>query len=106
MPSIPKWEWNGKEIRFDKGTPEKIKEALYTALLAKKRVRLTYKKGYADYSGYHDKTGLVHTANIGISTGTQPILLAIDSERSSGGPGLLTSVIEKVDFLTEKKRWV
>jgi hypothetical protein len=106
MPSIPKWEWNGKEIHFDKGTPENIKEALYTALLAGKRVRLTFKKGYEDFSGYHDKTGRVHTANIGISTGTQPILLEIWNERSSGGPGLLTSEIEKVDILTEKKRWV
>lgn len=106
MPKAPKWEWNGKEIEFSKLTPEHIKEALYNALSERKRVKITYKKGYEDFMGYHDKTGLVHSAFIGISTGTKPILLEIRNENSSGGPALLTSKIKKVDFLTEKKRWV
>ena len=88
-----------KEIHFSEGTPLKIKQKLYEAYKYKKRVKITYEDGFEDFSGYHDKTGLIHYCFIGCSTGTKPILLEIYSRRSTGGPALLTSKIKAIEVM-------
>ena len=94
------------EIDFSKNTKKEIKRSLYAAYLNKDRVRITYKKGFEDFSGYHDKTGLIHTCFIGMSTGTKPILLEIHNIKSNGGGGLLTDCIRKVETLKKIERRV
>ena len=88
-----------EDIRFDAGTTDYIKHALYNAYINQGRVQLTYKAGYEAFKGYHDRTGLIHTCYIGCSTGIKPILLEIPSKRSIGGSGLLTAVITDLKVL-------
>ena len=88
-----------EDIEFNKGTTDYIKHALYNAYISYDRVRITYKAGYEDFTGYHDRTGLIHFCYIGCSTGIKPILLEIPSKRSIGGGGLLTNVITDLKVL-------
>lgn len=85
------------EITFSEGTPQRIRHALYDAYVSGRRVKITYEQGYEDFTGYHDKTGLVKYCYVGCSTGSAPILLCIPSRRSCGGTGLLTSHIASVE---------
>ena len=87
------------EIEFSDGTENSIKNILYKAYVNGDKIKIKYKQGYEDFTGYHDKTGLIHYCYIGCSTGKRPILLEIFSKRSIGGPGLLTSCIEEVEVI-------
>lgn len=85
--------YNGTSYHID--TPQEIVERLEYARVNRKRVLITYKKGYEDFTGY-TKDGLNVHMYIGRSTGTVKIPLHIISSRSRGGAGLCDDLIEKV----------
>ena len=63
----------------------------------KKRVEITWKKGYEDYAGYGARTeGLKQRCYIGKSTGWKPIYLCILTSRSNGGGAILSEAIESI----------
>jgi len=79
---------------FDAGTSEPVKSALIRAYADKTRVRVWYgeqETGKA-WPEEFDVTGY-----IGRSTGIKPIALLVHSNRSTGGPGLLTACIVRID---------
>ena len=61
------------------------------------RVEVTWKPGYEDYSGYGCRTdGRKARFYVGKSTGWKPILLQIQTRRSSGGEAILSSAVESI----------
>jgi len=76
-------------------TPQDIIEKLEYARINRKRVLVTYKEGWEDFTGY-TKDGLNVHMNIGRSTGTVKIPLHIISSRSTGGYALSDKAIIKV----------
>ena len=85
--------YNGTSYHID--TPQEIVERLEYARVNNKRVLITYKKGYEDFTGY-TKDGLNVHMYIGRSNGKVKIPLHIVSSRSRGGVALLDDVIENI----------
>ena len=77
-------------VWFTKDTDLKFAKFCVEAIKNRRRVRINYKNGFEDFSGYHGGDGLHHTMYIGKSTGTKPIALHICNNRSLGGEALLT----------------
>ncbi len=76
-------------------TPEHIINTIEKAIKTRKRVHVTYKDGFEDFTGY-TKDGLNVSMYIGRSTGTIKIPLHICSSRSIGGPALSTDLIKSI----------
>jgi len=76
---------------FSEDTTEDFARFCSEAIKSGRRVRIIYNEGYADFSGFHDSTGLNHTLYIGKSTGFKPIPIRLCKSNSIGGTALLTS---------------
>lgn len=76
-------------------TPGHIINTIEKAIYTRKRVHVTYKDGFEDFTGY-TKDGLNVSMYIGRSTGTIKIPLHICSSRSIGGPALSTDLIKSI----------
>lgn len=83
------------DTSYNIDTDNNIIRLLEEARTGRKRVKITYKKGYEDFTGY-TKDGLNVSMYIGRSNGTNKIPLHIMSIRSHGGSALSTNLIEKV----------
>lgn len=65
-----------------------------------RRVEVTWKKGFEDFSGYGCRTeGHKARFRVGKSTGWKPIYLMILTRRSSGGAAILSDAVESVRTL-------
>ena len=62
-----------------------------------KRIEVTWKNGYEDYTGYGCKTnGKKARFTVGKSTGWKPIHLQILTKRSMGGSAILSTAVESI----------
>ena len=84
---------NGTSYGID--TPDDIINKLEYARINNRRVKLIYKTGYEDFTGY-TRDGLTVSMYIGRSNGNTKIPLHIPSTRSYSGPALSTYCIEKI----------
>lgn len=85
--------YNGTSYHVE--TPQDIINKLEYARENRKRVLVTYKEGWEDFTGY-TKDGLNVHMYIGRSTGSIKIPLHISSSRSIGGGALSDNAIIRV----------
>ena len=89
-------EFKGYSVHKD--TKDSVCEALRDANIYRQRVKITYKDGFGEVGGYSNVMEEVF-CYIGKSTGTTPIFLDIRRKNSSGGCGILTQCISKIEVL-------
>lgn len=82
-------------IEFHKDTPEHICQTILRAIRERRRVKIKYKEGFEDFTGY-TKDGLNVSMWIGRSTGTVKVPLHIPRRDSIGGPALSDHLIESI----------
>jgi len=64
---------------------------------SRERVEVTWKPGFEDYTGYGARTnGRKARFWVGKSTGWKPIYLMIQTRRSMGGAAILSSAVESI----------
>ena len=83
---------------FYKDTKGWIRDFINEAYNRGCRIRVTYKKGFEDFTGYHSKDGLSRSFKIGRSTGEIKIPLEIIKSNSRGGSAFTGTGIEKISF--------
>jgi hypothetical protein len=64
---------------------------IVNAINTRKRIKIVYKAGWEDFSGYHGGDGLHHSLYVGKSGGVRKIPLHIYNKKSHGGPALITN---------------
>lgn len=78
-------------------TPNEIINTIERAIYGKYRVKIKYKDGFEDFTGY-TKDGLNVSMYIGKSNGSVKIPLHIPNKRSYSGGGLSTNLIESIEI--------
>lgn len=78
-------------------TPMDIISKLEYARQNNRRVKLVYKDGYGDFTGY-TKDGLTVSMYIGRSSGTIKVPLHLPQRRSYSGPALSTNLIKEIIY--------
>lgn len=71
-------------------TDEKFMQFINDAYNFKRRVKIVYKDGWQDFSGYHGGDGLHHSMYIGRTGGDIQIPIILNTKNSMGGYALLT----------------
>ena len=81
------------ETHFYDGTPEKVKQILESELYSDNRIRVFFgdQETGKDWEEEHETIGYV-----GRSTGTEPILILLNNNRSMYGGAILTNCIVKI----------
>lgn len=79
-------------------TPDLVIDICEQAIRNRSRVKIRYKPGYEDFTGY-TKDGLNVTMYIGRSTGQIKIPLHICNSRSRGGTALSTNLIDQIQII-------
>ena len=87
---------SGTSYRPD--TKQNIIDICEQAIYRRQRVKIKYKDGFEDFTGY-TRDGLNVTMYIGRSTGNIKIPLHIPSRRSTGGAELSTNLIEAIKLI-------
>jgi len=103
MKLIKGWYPDINGLYFCHKTKESICRVLFNACMDGYRVKIKYKDGYEDYTGY-TKDGLTHFIYVGRSNGKYKIPLSICRRDSMCGSSILTDVIEKIEIQYNKKR--
>ena len=82
-------------------TDEAFMKFINNAYKLNRRVKITYKDGWQDFSGYHGGDGLQHSMYIGRTGGSIKIPIVLNTKNSMGGYALITCdrAIDKYEYV-------
>jgi hypothetical protein len=87
-------------FKFDENTSDKVKNALIDCYHSKARIRVWYGNTNTGESWLEEYDTI---GTVGRSTGQQKTPLLIKNSRSSGGGGILTNCITRIDVISSKR---